>query len=155
MIGFIIWCWRFSLRARFAVRYHLDLIVRAQARGFAETWQDVCHGVAILTTKNLDHGGRLSRLVHGEDRAGDDALAGEISGDGTFGAKASQRNKELVGGQTVYLEKDVSETDGLDALLRYAWLEDGKTVNSILVAEGSPRPPSSRLTRYMRSKPSH
>ncbi|MFP6636428.1 MAG: thermonuclease family protein, partial [Dehalococcoidia bacterium] len=34
------------------------------------------------------------------------------------------------------LEKDVSETDGLDALLRYAWLEDGKTVNSILVAEG-------------------
>ena len=67
---------------------------------------------------------------------GDDALAGEISGDGTFGAKASQRNKELVGGQTVYLEKDVSETDGLDALLRYAWLEDGKTVNSILEAEG-------------------
>ena len=67
---------------------------------------------------------------------GDDALPGEILGDGTFGAKASQRNKELVSGQTVYLEKDVSETDGRDALLRYVWLEDGKMVNSILVAEG-------------------
>ena len=67
---------------------------------------------------------------------GDDALPGEILGDGTFGAKASQRNKELVSGQTVYLEKDVSETDGRDALLRYVWLEDGKTVHSILVAEG-------------------
>ena len=39
---------------------------------------------------------------------GDDALPGEILGDGTFGAKASQRNKELVRGQTVYLEKEVS-----------------------------------------------
>ena len=68
--------------------------------------------------------------------AGDDARSGEILGDGTFGAKASQRNKELVGGQTVYLEKDVSETDGRDALLRYVWLEDGKMVNSLLVAEG-------------------
>ena len=67
---------------------------------------------------------------------GDDARPGEILGDGTFGAKASQRNKELVGGQTVYLEKDVRETDGRDALLRYVWLEDGKMVNSLLVAEG-------------------
>ena len=36
----------------------------------------------------------------------------------------------------MYLEKDVSETDGRDALLRYVWLEDGKMVNSLLVAEG-------------------
>lgn len=69
----------------------------------------------------------------------DNAKPGEILGDGTFAAKASQRNKELVGGETVYLEKDVSETDGRDALLRYVWLEDGKLVNSLLVAEGYAR----------------
>ena len=68
-----------------------------------------------------------------------DAQSGDILGDGTFAIKASQRNKELVGGQTVYLEKDVSETDGRDGLLRYVWLEDGKMVNSLLVAEGYAR----------------
>jgi len=66
----------------------------------------------------------------------DNARPGELLGDGTFADKASQRNKELVGGQIVYLEKDVSETDGRDGLLRYVWLEDGKMVNSLLVAEG-------------------
>ena len=44
-----------------------------------------------------------------------------------------------MGGQTVYLEKDVSKTDGRDGLLRYVWLEDGKMVNSVLVAEGYAR----------------
>lgn len=67
------------------------------------------------------------------------AKPGDILGDGSFAAKASQRDKELVGGQTVYLEKDVSETDGRDGLLRYVWLEDGKMVNSVLVAEGYAR----------------
>ena len=42
----------------------------------------------------------------------------------------------MVGGQNVYLEKDVSETDERYALLRYVWLEDGKMANSLLVAEG-------------------
>ena len=45
----------------------------------------------------------------------------------------------MVGGRIVYLEKDVSETGGQDALLRYVWLEDGKMVNSLLVAEGYAR----------------
>ena len=67
------------------------------------------------------------------------AKPGDTLGDGSFAAKALQRNKELVGGQTVYLEKDVSETDGRDGLLRYVWLEDGKMVNSLLVAEGYAR----------------
>ena len=33
------------------------------------------------------------------------AKPGDTLGDGSFAAKASQRNKELVGGQTVYLKK--------------------------------------------------
>ena len=78
------------------------------------------------------------------------AKPGDILGDESFGAKASQRYRELVGGQTVYLEKDVSETDGRDGLLRYVWLEDGKMVNSLLVAEGYARaailPPNNLYT---------
>ncbi|MDA0263713.1 MAG: thermonuclease family protein [Chloroflexi bacterium] len=53
-----------------------------------------------------------------------------------YGKEASARNRELVEGVTVYLEKDVSETDRYDRLLRYVWLEDGTMVNEMLVAEG-------------------
>jgi len=52
-----------------------------------------------------------------------------------YGREASQRNRELVEGQTVELEKDVSETDQYDRLLRYVWV-DGTMVNAILVGEG-------------------
>jgi micrococcal nuclease len=53
-----------------------------------------------------------------------------------YGIEASNRNKELVAGKTVYLEKDVSEVDRYGRLLRYVWLEDEKMVNALLVAEG-------------------
>jgi micrococcal nuclease len=53
-----------------------------------------------------------------------------------FGKEASNRNRELVEGRTVYLEKDVSETDKYGRLLRYVWLADGRMVNEVLVAEG-------------------
>jgi len=52
-----------------------------------------------------------------------------------YGREASQRNRELVEGQTVELEKDVSETDSFGRLLRYVWL-NGDMVNAILVREG-------------------
>jgi micrococcal nuclease len=52
------------------------------------------------------------------------------------GIEASNRNKQLVGGKTVYLEKDTSETDQYGRLLRYVWLEDGTMVNAQLVGEG-------------------
>jgi len=54
---------------------------------------------------------------------------------GCFGREASERNRQLVEGKTVGLEKDVSETDKYDRLLRYVWL-DGEMVNAILVREG-------------------
>ena len=54
---------------------------------------------------------------------------------GCFGREASERNRQLVAGKTVGLEKDVSETDKYDRLLRYVWL-DGEMVNAILVREG-------------------
>lgn len=54
---------------------------------------------------------------------------------GCFGREASQRNRELVDGKTVELEKDISETDDFGRLLRYVWLGD-EMVNAALVREG-------------------
>lgn len=54
---------------------------------------------------------------------------------GCYGAEASDYNKSLVHGQTVGLEKDVSETDRYGRLLRYVWL-GGEMVNAILVRDG-------------------
>lgn len=52
-----------------------------------------------------------------------------------FGQEAAAKNKELVEGKVVELEKDVNETDKYGRLLRYVWL-DGQLVNEVLVAEG-------------------
>ena len=55
-----------------------------------------------------------------------------------FGIEAHQFNEQLVVGQTVYLQKDKSETDRYGRLLRYVWL-NGKLVNEILVIQGYAR----------------
>ncbi|MEX1997648.1 MAG: thermonuclease family protein, partial [Candidatus Andersenbacteria bacterium] len=52
-----------------------------------------------------------------------------------LGKEASNKNKELVEGKAVTLEKDVSETDRYGRLLRYVYV-DGKMINEALVAEG-------------------
>lgn len=52
-----------------------------------------------------------------------------------FGREASARAHELLDGQQVRLERDVSETDQYGRLLRYVWLDD-VLVNEQLVAEG-------------------
>lgn len=61
-----------------------------------------------------------------------------------FGTEASQKNKELVEGKLVRLEKDVSETDKYGRLLRYVYLiSDGSTptifVNDYLISQGFAR----------------
>ena len=56
-----------------------------------------------------------------------------------FGSEASAFNRQLVGGKTVRLERDISETDQFGRLLRYVWLEDGRLVNAILVEAGYAR----------------
>lgn len=56
-----------------------------------------------------------------------------------FGKEASNKNKELVQGKKVRLEKDVSETDKYGRLLRYVYLEDGTFINQVLVEEGYAR----------------
>lgn len=52
-----------------------------------------------------------------------------------FGKEAAEKNKELVEGKMVKLEKDVSETDKYGRLLRYVYVE-GLFVNDYLVRQG-------------------
>jgi micrococcal nuclease len=83
-----------------------------------------------------------------------------------YGKEASEYTKSQLTGKTVYLEKDVSETDKYGRLIRYVWLSlpseisdseiRGKMYNAILVLEGYAQagtyPPDVRyqdyLTRY-------
>lgn len=52
-----------------------------------------------------------------------------------YGKEASEKNKELVEGKMVYLEKDVSEVDEYGRLLRYVWVNN-LFINEYLVREG-------------------
>lgn len=54
---------------------------------------------------------------------------------GCYGKEASNKNKELVLGKAVTLEKDVSETDKYGRLLRYVYV-DSLFVNDYLVRQG-------------------
>ncbi len=52
-----------------------------------------------------------------------------------YGKEASAKTTELIEGQKVRLEKDVSETDKYKRLLRYVWKGD-VLINELLVQEG-------------------
>lgn len=52
------------------------------------------------------------------------------------GLGAKEANAELVADQTVYLEKDMSDTDQYERLLRYVFLASGTFVNAELVRQG-------------------
>ncbi len=53
-----------------------------------------------------------------------------------YGAEAAAYLARLLQGKRFCLERDVSERDRYDRLLRYVWLEDGTLVNEVLVAAG-------------------
>lgn len=53
-----------------------------------------------------------------------------------FAGEATEANETLVGGKRICLERDVSDRDRFDRLLRYAWLENGTMVNEALVLAG-------------------
>lgn len=52
-----------------------------------------------------------------------------------FGVEASNKNKELVGGKMVRLEKDITDRDKYGRLLRYVWLGD-TLINQALTEQG-------------------
>ncbi len=53
-----------------------------------------------------------------------------------YATEATDANAKLVDGQALRLQKDKSETDKYDRLLRYVYLPDGKMVNELLVQGG-------------------
>lgn len=65
-----------------------------------------------------------------------------------MGPEATQANRELVEGETVWLERDVSEIDRYDRLLRYVYVGDDIFVNHELVrlgfAEAKSYPPDTK-----------
>lgn len=75
-----------------------------------------------------------------------------------FGKEAKEKNKELVEGKLVKLEKDISETDRYWRLLRYVFVPttaspSGEFVNEILVREGyayaATFPPDVKYSEYL------
>ena len=75
-----------------------------------------------------------------------------------MGPQATEANAALVEGETVFLERDVSEVDRFDRLLRYVWLTDGAAwtlVNLELVRQGvaiaTSYPPDVRYDELYRS----
>ncbi len=60
----------------------------------------------------------------------------ELKGSECFAKEARDKNKELVEGKRVRLQKDVSETDRYGRLLRFVYTENGEFVNNKLVLEG-------------------
>lgn len=55
-----------------------------------------------------------------------------------FGSEASDKNKELVAGKTVRLEKDTTDRDKYNRLLRYVYVDE-TLVNAELVKQGFAR----------------
>lgn len=55
-----------------------------------------------------------------------------------FGHEASDKAKEVLGGQAIYLEADPSqgERDKYNRLLRYVFLQDGTNFNQMMIAQG-------------------
>ncbi len=79
----------------------------------------------------------------------------EIQNGEWFGQEARDANAELVEGKEVLLEKDESETDQYDRLLRYVFLIDGTFVNAELVrmgfAESKAYPPDTKYYDQLES----
>ena len=59
--------------------------------------------------------------------------------DEPWGPAATEANRNLVDGRVVFLQRDISETDEFDRLLRYVYLPDGTFVNGELVRRGMAR----------------
>jgi micrococcal nuclease len=71
-----------------------------------------------------------------------------------YGKIASKKNKDMVEGKWVRLEKDVSEKDRYGRLLRFVYLSDGSFVNDVLVRDGYARvstfPPDVKLAEQFK-----
>ncbi len=105
--------------------------------------------VAVQVTKVVDGDTFYARFSNGQEKKvrliGVDTPESTIQHE-LYGKEASNYTKSKLLGKTVYLEKDVSETDKYGRLLRYVWLEKptsiteseirSKMFNAILLING-------------------
>lgn len=80
-------------------------------------------------------------------------IGGKYTNGECFGAEAMNVNKQLVSGQEVEMEKDISELDKYGRHLRYIWV-DNVFINEFLVLQGYARvetiPPDVKYTRIFK-----
>lgn len=99
-------------------------------------------GMVTAQVVNVVDGDTIDVLINGQQRRvryiGIDAPETVASNRKAepFGQEASERNRSLVDGRAVCLERDLSETDQFMRLLRYVWLNEDTMVNGLLVSEG-------------------
>lgn len=135
---------RSSLRAWAALSGTL-LLVACQAAGpvptdfgpSGATQQAMVTDITDGDTIRVEIGGQEFRVRY----IGIDApeIAHDNNPGEALGQEASQANADLVEGQTVFLEKDISDTDQFGRLLRYVWVGEPGTwelVNRELAAQG-------------------
>lgn len=81
-----------------------------------------------------------------------------VRGENCFSDESTNKNKELVLGKQIRLEKDISEIDRYKRLLRYIWVGD-VFVNEVLVREGyslaSTYPPDVKYSELFKEAESH
>ncbi|OGM60930.1 hypothetical protein A2955_03620 [Candidatus Woesebacteria bacterium RIFCSPLOWO2_01_FULL_37_19] len=133
-----------------ANRKKVDILKRevlneqTESAALSPTTYDTLEGERYLVTKVID--GDTIVLENGKTLRYIGIDTPEISqGKECFANESTQKNKELVLGKSVRLEKDVSETDRYGRLLRYVYVDppsqeatarQGIYVNEYLVREG-------------------
>ena len=119
----------------FGPPFHVQIVVAGQQA----TWPaqiefdlDSILGLVPATVVSVDDGDSIDVSIDGEQYtlryAGMDTSEEE--------QEPTERNRQLVEGQVVYLEKDVTDVDEHGRLLRYVYLSSGLMVNAALVWEG-------------------
>ena len=90
----------------------------------------------VVNINSQDYKVRLIGINTPESVAPKEYLEKKGTTNSEEGIKASDYTKTLLSGvDTVYLEKDVSETDRYGRLLRYVWIETPDEINTDTIAE--------------------
>jgi endonuclease YncB( thermonuclease family) len=93
-------------------------------------------GAVAAQVTGITDGDTITVRIDGKDYKLRYILMNTPEVDQPLGDEATDANRALVMGKTVYLVKDVSETDRYGRLLRYVYLADGTFVNAELVRQG-------------------
>lgn len=133
-----------------AGRTYLPIRAVLEAFGATVSWDQQKQAVMVLSDSELSKMApvKVKSVIDGDTFRTDAGDLVRLIGidtpekDGPYTAKEyySQESTdfvtELILGKTVYLQKDISEVDKYDRLLRYVYLSDGKLLNLALIEGG-------------------